>query len=69
MMAKMTMANKTNNPIWRSGAIALMIDFKTTCRPGVASWLATHYAAFYVDRPKVEKEAFAHACSCGLVVQ
>lgn len=32
-MAKMTIANKTSNPIWRSGAIAHRIDLRTTCKP------------------------------------
>lgn len=33
MIANMTIANKTNTPIWSKGAIALIIDFKTTCKP------------------------------------
>ena len=33
-MAKMTMANSTSNPICSNGAIALMIDLSTTCKPG-----------------------------------
>lgn len=32
-MANMMMANNTNSPIWSNGAIALMMDFNTTCRP------------------------------------
>lgn len=32
-MAKMTIAKSTNSPICSNGAIALMMDFKTTCRP------------------------------------
>ena len=34
MIAKITIANKTNNPICSNGAMALIIDFKTTCKPG-----------------------------------
>lgn len=33
MMAKMTIANNTSNPICNNGAIALMMDFNTTCKP------------------------------------
>jgi len=33
MIANMMIANNTNKPIWSSGAIALMMDFSTTCRP------------------------------------
>ena len=32
-MAKMTIAKSTNKPICSKGAIALMMDFSTTCRP------------------------------------
>lgn len=32
-MANITMANKTNNPIWSKGAMAFMMDFSTTCKP------------------------------------
>lgn len=33
MIANMMIANNTNNPIWSSGAIALIMDFSTTCKP------------------------------------
>lgn len=33
MIANITIANKTKTPIWSKGAIALIIDFKTTCKP------------------------------------
>lgn len=33
MIANMTIANKTKSPIWSNGAIAFIIDFKTTCKP------------------------------------
>ena len=34
-MAKMRMANMTKSPICISGAKALRMDFKTTCKPKV----------------------------------
>lgn len=34
-MAKMTMAKSTSSPIWSKGAMALMIDLSTTCKPFV----------------------------------
>lgn len=33
MIANMMIANNTNKPIWSSGAMALMMDFSTTCKP------------------------------------
>lgn len=33
MIANIMIANKTKTPIWSKGAIALIIDFKTTCKP------------------------------------
>lgn len=33
MIAKITIANNTKRPICSKGAIALIIDFKTTCKP------------------------------------
>jgi hypothetical protein len=44
MIANMTMANSTNNPIWSKGAIARMIDFNTTCRPGEVNKMYRNYS-------------------------
>lgn len=33
MIANITIANNTKRPICSKGAIALIIDFKTTCKP------------------------------------
>ena len=63
MMAKMIMAKSTNNAIWRSGAMALKMDFNTTWRPergrrqydptelvhhDISSWLCNKYVGSLV---------------------
>lgn len=64
----MTMANSTNNPICSNGAIALIMDFSTTCRPVVHNrirrinesreklldikYLDMHFSLFICKNPK-----------------
>lgn len=53
-MANMTIANNTNKPICSNGAIALMIDFKTTCKPaqGIKTKLENLFNhSLYISHP------------------
>ena len=53
MIAKMTIANRTKSPIWSNGAMAFIIDFKTTCKPRSIVKSITH-TPFGMEREKIE---------------
>lgn len=62
MIANITIANKTSNPICNRGAMAFIMDFRTTCKPvrrtqikmvngpgkpAMSSWLCVEWFPFY----------------------
>lgn len=48
MIANITIANRTNSPIWSNGAIALIIDFKTTCKPEIQEKYISFQVSVYL---------------------
>lgn len=55
MIANIMIANKTKTPIWSKGAIALIIDFKTTCKPACHYYIIIGLKMENIVEEKIEK--------------